>query len=57
MSWAAPSQVLKQKTHCVRGHAYSETGFYRKDDGYRRCAECRRQDAKAHYWRERSEAA
>ncbi len=57
MSWIAPSQVLKNKTHCVRGHEFSPDNIYRKDDGYRRCKECRRQDAKAHYWRERSEAA
>lgn len=56
MSWIAPAQVLKGKTHCVRGHSYEEVGVYRKEDGYRRCRECRRQDGRANYYRAKAAA-
>jgi hypothetical protein len=57
MPWIAPAQVLRQKTHCIRGHELCENNVYRNDDGWRRCKECRRLAAKANYWREREAAA
>jgi len=42
--WLAPATELRGKTHCVRGHEYAVVGTYTKDDGWRRCAECRRID-------------
>ncbi len=49
--WIAPAQHLATKTHCVRGHEYARVGIYRKDDGHRRCCECRREDARDNYRR------
>ena len=46
MTWAAPAQELARRTHCPRGHSYTEENVYRKDDGYRRCRECRRIEAR-----------
>ena len=57
MTWLAPAQILKLKTHCVRGHAYTEENTYRKDDGYRRCRECRRLDMMNHRRRAKGMAA
>lgn len=48
MAWLAPAQQLRAKTHCVRGHAYTPENIYRKDDGYRRCRECKRIDDTAY---------
>lgn len=42
MAWIAPAKVLRNKTHCVHGHSYAETGVYYEDDGNRRCRECKR---------------
>lgn len=56
MAWVAPAQVLALKTHCVRGHEYTEENTYRKEDGYRRCKECRRQDGRANYYRAKAAA-
>jgi hypothetical protein len=56
MPWVAPAQELRLKTHCVRGHEYEAVGIYRKEDGHRRCCECRREDARANYWRKREAA-
>jgi hypothetical protein len=54
MSWAAPARNLAAKTHCVRGHEYTPENTYRKEDGYRRCRECRRIDARANYRRSKA---
>lgn len=42
MTWAAPAVVLAKRTHCPRGHEYTPENIYRKDDGLRRCKECKR---------------
>lgn len=42
MTWAAPAIVLAKRTHCPQGHEYTPENTYRKDDGLRRCKECRR---------------
>lgn len=57
MAWLAPSQQLKGKTHCVRGHEYSEATTYRKDDGWRRCLTCKRMDDNAYNATRRERAA
>ena len=56
MTWIAPAQHLKDRTHCLRGHEFSPENTYRLDDGYRRCKECRRQKARDYYWRSREAA-
>lgn len=56
MPWAAPSQVLRLKTHCAKGHPYTEANTYRKEDGYRRCCECRKIDDRAAYLRRKQAA-
>lgn len=48
MAWLAPAQILATRTHCVRGHEFSEANTFRKDDGNRRCKECKRMDDTAY---------
>lgn len=55
MAWLAPAQVLALKTHCVHGHEYTPANTYSKDDGYRRCRECKRIEDTA--YRQRKAAA
>lgn len=57
MAWLAPSQVLRLKTHCCRGHEYTPENIYRKDDGYRRCLTCKRIDDNAYNAAKRAKVA
>lgn len=41
------------KTHCAKGHKYSQTNTYRKG-GRRLCRKCRRQNSQVHYQRNRT---
>lgn len=42
MTWAGSRNELRERTHCPHGHEYTPENTYRKDDGWRRCVECRR---------------
>jgi len=37
-----PPAVNARKTHCPRGHAFTESNTYRYPDGRRECSTCRR---------------
>ncbi len=54
--WSARPHILKQRTHCPKGHAYTLENTYRLDDGCRRCVQCRRDSVKANYWRRKAMA-
>lgn len=45
----------KAKTHCPRGHEYSETNTYKRPRGGRTCRECKRSRSRADYARSRIE--
>ena len=45
--------VQQKKTHCPKGHQYSEQNTATRVDGSRRCMECDRQQALEHYYRNR----
>jgi len=34
-------EVIRNKTHCARGHAYDEVGFYLSKRGQRHCRPCK----------------
>jgi hypothetical protein len=36
----SPSAINKRKTHCIRGHEFTEDNIIRFKDGYRRCKTC-----------------
>lgn len=38
-----PSAINARKTHCIRGHALSESNLYQRTNHWRRCRECDRQ--------------
>ena len=40
--FAGNARELAQRTHCPHGHAYTPENTYRREDGCRRCKECRR---------------
>ena len=46
-----------RKTHCAKGHEYTEENTYRfgPDGRYRQCRTCRAAEVKASYWRHREE--
>ena len=50
---SAMGRFKREKSHCPRGHAYSEANTYFDRHGYRKCRECHRTEAREAYRRER----
>lgn len=55
MQRGEPGRHLRERTHCVHNHEFTEANTYRTPEGYRKCRTCIARRTKA--WRDRKAAA